>query len=228
MQLKPFYRKTAYLAIGILFAIYLVNCLTPLRVNYDIIRYFALKETIEGTWPAEFGAQNDFLPYGYVLLLLGLSKIGLLNSFVISFIHLVYLAGSLYFVCRIFAPGVNYILLILLTLLNWTTIKFLVTPVSEMQFLFFSTGALFFYHQFTLKRKPVDILWLAIFLTAAVFTRVVGLLLVLAILAAFISKHSYAITGWLRRRAYAWIILVALFVVAIMLLWQLKFITYIG
>lgn len=214
--------------IGILVAAYLANCFTPLRVSYDSIRYFALKETIEGSWPAEFGVQKDFLPYGYVLFLLTLSKLGILSAFTISFFHLLYLAGSLYFVCRIFTPTVNFIYLVLLTLLNWTVIKFTITPVSEMQFLFFSMGAIFFYHRFELTRKPAHAVLLAIFITAAVFTRVVGLLLPMAMAISYIIKHYSSFLVLLKAKAYAWIIMISAGIIAIFLMWQLKFITYLG
>ncbi len=82
-------------AVYILSFLFFLNCFTPLRLHFDMLRYFAIKDCIESKCPP--GADpNDYLPYGYTVLLLLLSKLGLLRSFSIVFVNCLYLLGGLY------------------------------------------------------------------------------------------------------------------------------------
>ena len=82
--------------------VYLVNCLTPLRLHVDMLRYFAIKDCVELGCPPDSAAAKDYLPWGYTGLLLFLSKLGILKSFVIVAInwcttssrHFLYVASS--------------------------------------------------------------------------------------------------------------------------------------
>src|SRR5580698_6774917 len=110
-------------SIYILSFLFLLNCFTPLRLHYDMLRYFAIKDCIESKCPP--GADpNDYLPFGYTALLLLLSKLGILKSFFIVFVNCLYLSGGLYFVRKIFDYIRSPFFLILLVLLNWAIIKF--------------------------------------------------------------------------------------------------------
>ena len=133
--------------------IYLINCLTPLRLHVDTIRYFAIKDCIEiGCPPDSFGA-NDYLPYGYTGLLLALSKANILNSFTIVLINCICLFISIYLIKRLFGKSLNFNLFLLLLLLNWTVLKFTVHPLSELLYLLFTVSSLYFFNIFLKNKK---------------------------------------------------------------------------
>lgn len=168
---------------------YLIGCFTPLRLEIDCIRYFSLKECLENACPPGFQAANDQHPLGYPVLLLILSRLGLLHSFVIAGINALFLAGSLFFVTRSFPSSMRSFLFFPLVCLQWTFIKFFSYPLSEMQYLFFSTGCLYCFQCYTREKKG---LWLiAAFAGAglAFFTRSAGCMLAPALLAGLIREH---------------------------------------
>ena len=183
--------------IAALAIIYFINCFTPLRLTIDTVRYFAIKENLEGKQPDLFGSVHDFLPYGYVLFLAALSKLGMLSTFTIAFLQLLYLAGSLFFVTRIFSATAKAAPLILFTLLNWMTLKFTITPLSEMQFLFFSAGALYFFQQYEINKRLISLFWLVIFCGAAVFTRTIGIVLPAALLITLLLNKRKFLVQWI-------------------------------
>jgi len=202
--------------------LYFINCFTPFRLTNDTVRYFAIKETMEGSWPEEFGARNDFLPPGYAYFLMALSKSGILNSFTICFIQLLFLAGSLNYVRKIFAPALPVFTFIIFSLLNWTTLKFTITPLSEMQFLFFTTGALYYFHRFNQAKKWGWLFVTAIFCFLAILTRTAGVLLAISLLLSLVVNKG--------TRSKAVVILLAIVVVAGLIIFftQPKFIRYLG
>ena len=169
------------LIIAALLACYLVNCFSPLRLEYDSIHYFALKDCLEHSCPPGFQAANDPHPYGYPLLLLFLSRIGLLYPFTIAFVNLLYLAGALYFTGKLFQKEKNVSTNsrlewgVILLLFGYPFIKFFAYPMSEMQYLFFSCGSLFFFRLYTDRGMRPGALVLAIlFAGLAILTRTVG------------------------------------------------------
>src|SRR4051812_22459970 len=85
-------------SVYILAAVYLLNCFSPLRLHVDMLRYFAIKDCVELGCPPDSTAAKDYLPWGYTGLLLALSKIGLLKSFVLVLINCIYLGVSLYLI----------------------------------------------------------------------------------------------------------------------------------
>lgn len=213
---------------GLLAIIYFLNCFTPLRLTNDTVRYFAIKEITEGTWPSAFGGKNDFLPLGYVYFLKALSKAGILHSFTICFLQLLFLAGSLNYVRKIFAPLVPVFVLIIFTLLNWTTMKLTITPLSELQFLFFTTGTLYYFHRFNQSKKISWLLATIIFCVLAVFTRTAGALLAIALLISLvIENRQYLLSSAKKRTIFIGFILV-IAAGLVFLFTQEKFIRYIG
>ena len=131
----------------LLIACYLVSCFTPLRLEHDSLRYFAIKDCIESGNSDGCPALDDFLPNGYPVLLVGLSKTGLLNAFTIAFINAIYLLCSLLLTRKIIGFS-NPVIFYVLVLLNWTFIKLFAYPLSEMQYLFFSVASLYFFSQY--------------------------------------------------------------------------------
>lgn len=204
------------LIIAALLVCYLVNCFSPLRLEYDSIHYFALKDCLEHACPPGFQAANDPHPYGYPLLLWLLSRTGLLYPFAIAFINLLYLAGALYFTGKLFSQmsaGVRLPLLrtggmkvgldhrkleqgVVLLLLSYPMIKFFAYPMSEMQYLFFSCGCLYFFRLYTDRGgRPAALVLAVLFACLAILTRTVGIVLIPALLAGLAWHHRM----WLRR-----------------------------
>lgn len=190
-------------------AFYLLNCFAPLRLEYDSIRYFSLKECLEGACPPGFVAANDPHPLGYPVFLWMLAKMGLLRAFVIAFVNALFLAGSLFFVWGSFVgagfvesdfvgassvgspfPAFRGYGFFPLVLLQWTFIKFFSYPLSEMQYLFFSSACIYCFRRGW---------WVSAFLAAglAFFTRSAGALLVVGMLADL---------GWRFRSRWMWIV----------------------
>jgi hypothetical protein len=179
------------LVILALLGLYIANCFTPLRLTNDTVRYLNIKEWLEAGKPQGHAATNEFLPYGYVWFLLALEKLHLAKSFFIAFIQLLYLLGSVWFIKKIFGDGVQRWQLLALCLLSWASLKFVITPLSEMQFLFFSMGALYFFHHWQQQKKPLQLLWAVVFTAVAIFTRTIGIVLVAAFVITWLLQNRY-------------------------------------
>jgi len=161
--------------------VYLAGCLTPLHIHFDSIRYYNIKDCIEyGCAPGSFAA-TDYLPYGYTGLLIGLSKLGVLNSFSIVFVNCVFVFAGLYFVYKIFAGQIHPFLFAVLALFNWTVIKFVTHPLSEMQYIFFSCASLYCFHLYTKKKSYLQLGLAFLFCILTVLTRTVGISLLPAL-----------------------------------------------
>lgn len=198
----------------ILLILYLIGCFSPLRLEFDSVRYFAIKDCLDAGCPADSAAAKDFLPYGYPILLLALSKVGLLNSFSIAFINGIFLISALVLVRKIlnpFSPFVFYTIL----LLNWTIIKLFAYPLSEMQYLFFSAASIYFFYQRTKTKKVLPLLWCFVLASVAVFTRAIGMVLVVALLLGLIWEHRKLVRN--KKYLAGGLILIALIIVFVVL-----------
>ena len=142
-------------SIYILGLLFFLNCFTPLRLHYDMLRYFAIKDCIESKCPPD-ADPNDYMPYGYTALLLVLSKLGILRSFTLVCINCLYLFFGLYFVRKIFYYIRSPYFFFFLVLLNWTVIKFVTHPLSELQYLFFSLASVMHF-TFSFNKKKLRI-----------------------------------------------------------------------
>lgn len=197
-------------AVFFLAGIFFINCFTPLRLHTDMLRYFAIKDCIEIGCPPE-ADPKDYLPYGYTALLLTLSKLGILKSFFIVFINCLYLLGGLYFVKKIFAYVHSPLFIFVLVLLNWTIIKFVTHPLSELQYIFFSMASLYAFYRFT-RNKKILVLLLAFMLAGLAFlTRTVGIALVAALCMGLIWEYRKQLTSLIRKNR----ILVALLILSV-------------
>jgi hypothetical protein len=169
--------------------LYLANCFAPLRLESDSLHYFAIKDCLQYGCPPEFLAARGNRPYGYPVLLLVLSKIGLLHPFFIAFINCIYLLGSLYFVQRVFGRTIHPFFFFILLLLNWVFIKFFAYPLSDMQYLFFSTGSLYCFFRYR-EHRSIWMLVSAFALAGIAFlTRTIGISLAPALLAGIAWEH---------------------------------------
>src|SRR6185437_7202266 len=165
-------------ALYVLVAVYLVNCSTHLRLHVDMLRYFAIKDCVELGCPPNSVAAKDYLPWGYTALLLLLSKLGILKSSVLVFINCLYLFGGLYFAGKLACSTKTGLLPAVLVLLNWTTIKFVTHPLSEMQYLFFSLASLYYFHRYSEGKKAGYLILAFVAAGLAFVTRSVGVALV--------------------------------------------------
>ncbi len=195
-----------------LILVYLINCFSPLRLHVDMLRYFAIKDCIELGCPPDSEAAKDYLPYGYTGLLLLLSKIGLLNSFVIVFINCAFLFGSIYLAKKVFDLSGKTHLFIAVVLLNWTTIKFTTHPLSEMQYLFFSMVSLYYFCKFTSTRSFVALFFSFIAAGLAFLTRSVGVALAAALVTGVIWQYREQLLLLIRKNKV--VVLVLLIIIA--------------
>ena len=181
---SPLFKWSVYLLVILFF----LNCFTPLRLHYDMLRYFAIKDCLESKCPPE-ADPNDYLPFGYTALLLLLSRLGLLRSFFIVFVNCIYLFGGLYFVRKFFVTIRFPFFLFFIVLINWTIIKFVTHPLSELQYLFFSFASLYAFCLFV-RNKNIRNLFAAFFLAGIAFlTRTVGLALLAALFVAILWEY---------------------------------------
>jgi hypothetical protein len=199
-------------SIYILGFLFFINCFTPLRIHFDMLRYFAIKDCIESKCPPG-SDPHDYLPYGYTVLLLLLSKLGILRSFSIVFVNCLYLLGGLYFVRRIFSNIRSPYFLFLLVLMNWTIIKFTLHPLSELQYLFFSLFSLYEYFQFARKKNIRNLLLAFLLAGIATLTRTIGITLIAAIFFALAFEYRKQLLGILRKNK----ILIAVFILCVIL-----------
>jgi hypothetical protein len=212
----------------VLVVFYLINCFTPLRLHVDTLRYFAIKDCIELGCPPDSEAAKDYLPYGYTVLLLALSKLGILKSFSIVFINCIYLAAGLYFAWLLFKPAIHPFFFFVVVLLNWTIIKFVVHPLSEMQYLFFSLGSLHFFYVYTKEKKPGSLLVSFILGGLAFITRSVGVALVPALLLALAWEYRKEIKIIILRHKIASVVVLLLTIAVLIFSRQLGLNHYTG
>ncbi len=178
--------------------LFFINCFSPLRIHVDMLRYFAIKDCLENNCPPT-ADRTDYLPCGYTALLLALSKLGILRSFSIIFINCIYLLCGLYFVRRIFAYIQSPFFLFVLVLLNWTVIKFVDHPLSELQYLFFSMASIYAFYQYSGNKKMINLLMAFLFAALAFLTRTVGVALLAALCAGLIWEFRRQLIGLIRR-----------------------------
>ncbi|MBC7866665.1 MAG: hypothetical protein H7X88_03935 [Gloeobacteraceae cyanobacterium ES-bin-316] len=192
----------------VLLAIYVINCFTPLRLHYDSVRYLAIKDCIEFGCPPDSDAARDYFPFGYTAWLLILSKLGILSSISIVVTNCLFLLGGLYFISKVFEKKISPYLYFIIVLLNWLFIKFVTHPLSEMEYVFFSSGSIYFFYLFTRGRKIVFLFCSLLFCWLAFVTKTVGITLVGALAfgliwefkesqLAFLKKNKFLIVGLL-------------------------------
>ncbi|HVU56506.1 MAG TPA: hypothetical protein VHD83_15680 [Puia sp.] len=190
-------------AIYALAAFYLLNCLTPIRLHVDMVRYFLIKDCIEFGCPPDSDAAHDYMPYGYTALLLVLSKLHLLHSFVLVLINILYLAGGLWMVKKLFGETLRPYALLFIVLLNWTVIKYVTHPMSEMQYIFFSMASLYFFHRYTKDKRIVSLVTAFALGGLAFLTRSVGVSLIAALVAGLVWQYRKALLELiLRNKVY--------------------------
>jgi hypothetical protein len=196
--------------IAILVAVYLLNFITPLRLTHDSLRYFSLEEWLERGFTAGSGAARDYLPYGYVFTLFGLSKLHLLHTLPLVLVNFLFLFGALWFNAKLFArEGGSWKPMLILVLLNWMTIKFVLTPLSEMQYLFFSSGTLYFFGVYLKEKKASRLLGGLLFFAAAILTRTIAIVLLVAFLMSILQGNKTRSNPQMQKRKWVLVSLLA-------------------
>ncbi|MBN8851874.1 MAG: hypothetical protein BGO55_19005 [Sphingobacteriales bacterium 50-39] len=216
--MMPASRASGWLKVAIyaLAAVYLLNCLTPIRLHVDMVRYFLIKDCIEYGCPPDSDAAKDYMPYGYTALLLLLSKLHLLHSFVLVLINILYLTGGLWMVKKLFGETLRPYVTLFIVLLNWTVIKYVTHPMSEMQYLFFSMSSLYFFHRYTKDKRIVSLVAAFALSGLAFLTRSVGISLVAALVAGLVWQYRQAVMQLiLRNRIYVFVLFTVIVVVLI-------------
>ena len=202
-------------SVYILGFLFFLNCFTPLRLHFDMLRYFAIKDCIESKCPPE-ADPNDYLPYGYTALLLLLSKLGILKSFTIVFVNCLYLFGGLFFIRKIFSYIRSPFLLFFLILLNWTIIKFVTHPLSELQYLFFSLAGIYAFYIFIQNKNIWYLLFAFLMAGLAFLTRTVGVSLVAALIVSLIWEFRKQLLAIIRKnRILVFALLICVIIVLI-------------
>ena len=228
MQVTQPLKSSTYLLFKLLIAcigiIYIVNCFTPLHIHVDTIRYYNLKDCLQSGCSPDSFAARDYLPYGYTSLLILLSRLGILTSFSVIFINCLYLLGGLYFVTRIFRTVVPTPLLIAIIVFNWVVIKFVMYPLSEIQYVFFSSACLYTFHVYR-QTKDYKFLGAAIICCLlSILTRTVGIALVPALVLSIAWEKKDGIMRVVRKNKI-FIPLIGLMVLALFMR-QLKILDY--
>ncbi|HLK27749.1 MAG TPA: hypothetical protein VKT28_04160, partial [Puia sp.] len=188
-QLNNKFNNIAKLAFFAMVAVYLIDCFTPLRLHYDSVRYYAIKDCIEFGCPPDSAAAQDYFPIGYTALLLVLSKLGILKSFSIVLVNSIYLLGSLYFLYKVFEGTIPKYLFFFVVMINWLFVKFVTHPLSEMQYLFFSLASVLFFYRFTQQKKIIALLLSLAFGWLAFITRTVGVTLIGALAVGLLWEY---------------------------------------
>ena len=185
---NSFPRNYSLFIIAVLIIIYLINCFTTFRLGNDVIRYFKIKEWLENG--AVASKNQDNLPLGFPCMLVALSKFNLCKSVFICFINNFYLSGSLYFVMHLLNIKRQFPVLIIALLFNWAILKNVITPLSDAQYMFLSTGSLYFLERYFFDRKIKDIVLALILCALAIFTRVIGICLLLSFIFSLLKYHK--------------------------------------
>lgn len=193
------YDRTVRAVFLALAAVYLVNCLTPLRLCVDTIRYFGIKECIQYGCDPNSDAARDYMPYGYTVLLILLSKLGILRSASIVFINCLYLFTGIFLATAVTGLGNRKWLVLVLILLNWTMIKFVTHPLSEMQYLCFSLASIYFFKRFTEIRRISPLLLSFLAGILAFLTRSVGVALIASLVAGLLWLYRKKVIGFLMK-----------------------------
>lgn len=213
----------ALIAMG---AVYLAGCFTPLHIHFDSIRYYNIKDCIEFGCPPDSEAAKDYLPYGYTALLIGLSKLGVLNAFSIAFVNCLYLFAALYFVRKIFNKQVHPVLFVLIALFNWTIIKFALHPLSEMQYLFFSCASLYCFYLYLQKKSYAQLALSFLFAIGTVLTRTVGISLFPALILGILWQHRAELKRIIQKNKVLLIVIALAGVALVFFAKQLKILDY--
>jgi hypothetical protein len=218
--------RLATLALFAMGLIYLAGCFTPLHIHFDSIRYFNIKDCIQYGCDPNSEVAKDYLPYGYTGLLIALSKVGILNAFTIVFVNCLYLFAALYFISKIFKGLVHPALFVVIALFNWTVIKFAMHPLSEMQYVFFSSASLYSFYIYTQKKSYGALALAFVFAIGTVLTRTVGITLFPALILGIIWQYRNELKRIIVKNKILVIVLLLAGVGMIFFAKQLKIVDY--
>jgi len=206
----------------IMAGIYAAGCFTPLRLYYDTIRYFNIKDCIEYGCSPDSAAAKDFLPYGYPILLAGLSRLGILQSFTIVLINCLYAFMGLYLLKKIFREHISSVLFAVLVLFNWTWITIVTCPLSEMQYFFLSSASLYCFLTYTRKKSYASLLLSFLCCILAILTRTAGVTLAAALIIGLLWHRKDLIRRIPRRYVLLFITVLALGAISLFFVRRLR------
>ncbi|HEU4471615.1 MAG TPA: hypothetical protein VFR58_11055 [Flavisolibacter sp.] len=207
-------------------ALYLASCFTPLHLHIDSVRYYNIKDCLEFGCEKGSFADTDYLPYGYTALLILLSKLGVLSAFSIVLVNCFYIFGALWLLKKLLTEQVHPLLLVSVALLNWTIIKFAAHPLSEMQYIFFSSASLYCFHRYIKKKSFVSLGFAFLFALLTTLTRAVGISLVGALCAGIVWQHKDELLRIIKKNKLVLVVLALVLVVVVFFARQLKLVDY--
>jgi len=214
-------RLYSYILLVFIVLIYLANAFAPLHLHVDSIRYYNIKDCLEfGCNPNSF-AGTDYLPYGYTALLITLSKLGVLSAVSIVLINCFFLFTGMYFLQKLLKPFVSTFLVLLITLFNWTVIKFCAHPLSEMQYIFFSFASLYSFHLFITRKNYLYLLAAFVLCICTILTRTIGIALLPALMLGIVWQHRTGIKDLILKNKI--IVLFAIVLLSLLLFFAKQF-----
>jgi len=176
-------RRVFAIALATLSGLYLLQTVTPLRLDHDVVRYFRIAMSLaDGLAPP-----NEGFPVGYPAILAALVRTGLGSSFFIVLANCVFLGVGLrafwYFTQG--RPDIDRQCAVLLTMLAIPVIRSIAMPLAEPAYFGLSLLALASMTAAIGPRRPrqaLHLLLAAALIALAVSVRLVGVALIPALI----------------------------------------------
>jgi hypothetical protein len=90
---------------------------------------------------------------------------------------------------KLFGDTLRPYVMLFIVLLNWTVIKFVTHPLSEMQYIFFSMASLYFFYRYTKDKRVLSLVAAFVLAGFAFLTRSVGVSLIAALMAGLVWQY---------------------------------------
>lgn len=159
---------------------YLVQALSPLRVNTDVYRLLSMAvSAFKGQGYLVDGFVDQF-PVGYPFLVRTLMDLGIANSTTLVLLNIIFLAIGLiifYIIIRDNADSINPLLPIVFTLSSWVMVKHITLPISDIVYFGLSIICIFFGQRFAKTHKYRYLLGAIFFAIVSLQVRTVGIVL---------------------------------------------------
>ena len=214
---------TQLIAISVIGAIYVLQALTPMRLDNDSVVYLNMARNMTDGLPL----QSTGLPAGYPAFISLLERIGLGVSWLFVLANCAFIAAGLVAVAYLFdrRDDGRQSWVVPLTMLSVPVIRYIAMPMPEAMFFGISLVAVALMTAATRSsgRRRFALLGAALVLTAiAITVRLVGFALVPALVWACLHREDQQKTlrrSWTRREKWmAWATIITTSVVALLLL----------
>jgi len=180
---SPKWKKVVtYSALFLLVTTYVLQTLTPLRLNTDAISYLSMASSASDG----FGFNHPLLPVGYPSIIVILEWLSIATSFWLVFFNLISLSLGLFcfhylLVRSVRLSNIESTVICTISILSWIMIKHITLPVADIPYLGVSAFALMLMVTVTRVRNRKYIAWSLIlgllFCTVAISIRTIGIAL---------------------------------------------------